>query len=364
MKKDKVNARLYKAHLHAAHEWGNCWNMIQDHMQNTLNRKLTDVYRNLNKKLNQLTHGRTDTISGKQKFFHGVTNLSNINFTEDETSMLNKGLKYNLGHKHSNWVQNLSLEAECAITLLPHNEQDYMRHRVAKQIDKIYTQLPARSTYTPKQAKELQITKPIKDKLRNNNATITKADKGNSIVISYLNSYAEKVSNFIHKNGASEAKTNTTVKFQKELKHTLKLCKTVINNEDKWKLTNLNPQTPNLRGLIKIHKEDTPIRPVVNYTQAPAYKLAKKLSNILETYVPLPYVYNVQNSIHLMKDISDIPVTPGLKLASLDISDIYSNVPTNELENIVQILCQQQNIDTTLTQEILTITNTVISQNY
>ena len=106
--------------------------------------------------------------------------------------MLNKGLKYNLSHKHSNWVQNLSLEAECAITLLPHDEQDYMRHRVAKQIDKIYTQLPARSTYTPKQAKEMQITKSIKDKLRTNNATITKADKENSRVISYLNSYAEK----------------------------------------------------------------------------------------------------------------------------------------------------------------------------
>ena len=114
---------------------------------------------------------------------------------------------------------------------------------------------------------------------------------------------------------------------------------------------------------MKIHKEDMPIRPVVNYTQAPAYKLAKKLSDILETYVPLPYVYNIQNSLHLMKDISDIPVTPGLQLVSLDISDMYSNIPTNELEYIIQILCQQQDIDITLTQEILTITNTVISQN-
>ena len=142
-------ALLYKAHLHAAQEWGSCWNLIQDHILNSVNTKFADVYRTLNRKLSQLTHGPTDTINSKQKFFQRVTNLTNINFTKDETSMLNKGLKYNLAHKHNNWIQNLSLEAECAITLLPHDEQEYMRHCVAKQIDKIYTQLPTYRTYTP-----------------------------------------------------------------------------------------------------------------------------------------------------------------------------------------------------------------------
>jgi hypothetical protein len=154
------------------------------------------------------------------------------------------------------------------------------------------------------------------------------------------------------------------VKFQKELKHTIKQCKTIINTEDKWRLTTLNPQTPNLKGLVKIHKEGMPIRPVVDYTQAPAYKLAKKLSNVLETYVPLPSVFNIQNSLQLMKDISEILVIPGLQLASLDISDMYSNIPTNELEHIIHVLCKQQDIDATPTQEILAITNTILSQNY
>jgi hypothetical protein len=42
---------------------------------------------------------------------------------------------------------------------------------------------------------------------------------------------------------------------------------------------------------------------------------------------------------------------------------MYSNIPTNELEHI-HVLCKQQDIDATLTQEILAITNTVLSQNY
>jgi len=43
----------------------------------------------------------------------------------------------------------------------------------------------------------LNILKSIKDKLRNNKGIITKADKGNSIVVSYLNNYEDKVAFFL-----------------------------------------------------------------------------------------------------------------------------------------------------------------------
>jgi len=104
-----------------------------------------------------------------------------------------------------------------------------------------------------------------------------------------------------------------------------------------------------------------PICPVVNYTQAPAYKLAKKLTSILKTHIPLPNAFNVQNSAQLMKDISEIPFDPELKLASLDITDMYSNIPTEELGNIIHILCKQQNIEDPLIQEIMTITKTILA---
>jgi len=124
------------------------------------------------------------------------------------------------------------------------------------------------------------------------------------------------------------------------------------------------PKPPRLNGLIKIHKDGKPIRPVVDYSQAPAYKLATKLCNILETFLPLPNTFNIQNSTQLMKEISEIPFTPGLHLASLDISDMYSNIPTNDIEHIIRSMCTQQDIDAKLTLEILTITRTVLTQNY
>jgi hypothetical protein len=43
---------------------------------------------------------------------------------------------------------------------------------------------------------------------------------------------------------------------------------------------------------------------------------------------------------------------------------MYSNIPTDEIEHILRLLCKQQDLDSTLTGEILAITKTVITQNY
>jgi len=39
----------------------------------------------------------------------------------------------------------------------------------------------------------------------------------------------------------------------------------------------LNPSSPTLRGLIKIHKVENPIRPIVNWKNAPEYKVSTYL---------------------------------------------------------------------------------------
>ena len=49
-----------------------------------------------------------------------------------------------------------------------------------------------------------------------------------------------------------------------------------------------------MRGLIKVHKADSPIRPIINWTNAPAYKLARMVAKNLEIYIPLPYIFNVK----------------------------------------------------------------------
>jgi hypothetical protein len=72
-----------------------------------------------------------------------------------------------------------------------------------------------------------------------------------------------------------------------------------------------------------VHKEDAPIGPLVNYKSAPSYNLAKWFAKVLKEFIPLPNIYNVPNSVHLMKKLADIPYGPDLRLASLDISNMF-----------------------------------------
>jgi hypothetical protein len=101
----------------------------------------------------------------------------------------------------------------------------------------------------------------------------------------------------------------------------------------------LYPTPPTIRGLIKVHKEGSPVMPFINWTNAPAYKIAKLLVKKLEAFIPLPNVLNVRNSTHLITDLKEIPIDSDLRFASFDIADMYSNIPTKDLINIIELSC-------------------------
>jgi hypothetical protein len=49
---------------------------------------------------------------------------------------------------------------------------------------------------------------------------------------------------------------------------------------------------------------------------------------------------------------------------SFDISNMYTNIPTNELTAVIQHMCTQNDINKTLQNELLQQCNTILSQNY
>jgi hypothetical protein len=67
-------------------------------------------------------------------------------------------------------------------------------------------------------------------------------------------------------------------------------------------------------------------------------------------------MYNVPNSVQLMKDLADILCVPGLKIASLDISNMYTIIPIKVLLDIIEDMCKNHILEPTLIQEILKIT--------
>jgi len=51
---------------------------------------------------------------------------------------------------------------------------------------------------------------------------------------------------------------------------------------------NIKPKAPQLNAYIKTHKDNAPIRPVINHTQAPSHKLARHLNKKLRGLLLYP----------------------------------------------------------------------------
>jgi hypothetical protein len=51
--------------------------------------------------------------------------------------------------------------------------------------------------------------------------------------------------------------------------HNLNKCNKIITTNNKWMYINMNPRAPQIHGTIKLHKQDRPIRPIVNWREKP-----------------------------------------------------------------------------------------------
>jgi hypothetical protein len=250
---------------------------------------MNNKYRTMDLKLKRLAQNRKKLDAQTHTFFPRIMNKTIITFTQEEENLLRKDLKYNLHQKSKTWINTLAFEAETAVTLLPIQIQDPLRYQIARNIEHLIKQQRYGHLRTPARfSNEMKTIRKIKAKLTANDAIITKVDKGTSVVILYKTDYQTKFQHFIDNNNFHIESTNPTNKFQTEIRKTINSCTLIIPNHKKWKYVNLNPSPPNLRGLPKIHKPDTPIRPVVNWRNAPAYRLANLVSenrNPLARYV-------------------------------------------------------------------------------
>jgi hypothetical protein len=78
---------------------------------------------------------------------------------------------------------------------------------------------------------------------------------------------------------------NPTQQYQKIVKQTLKQCN-IIKKKTNGSM-NMNPTAPNLHATIKLQKHNTPIRPTINWKNAPANELAKRM---IENITQLPAI--------------------------------------------------------------------------
>ena len=124
------------------------------------------------------------------------------------------------------------------------------------------------------------------------------------------------------------------------------------------------PNPPSIKGLIRIHKPEQPIRPIVNWHHAPAYKLARLFKDKIYQLAPLLNTFNLKNTKELIQKLEDTPWAPHFKLASLDIKNLYPSIPTKETKTILEGTLKKYYINPQTEQELLNWYDTITQQNY
>jgi len=208
-KKQQFNQQVYHIQLALANTWHNMWPHIQHTIESKLRQEISSIYKTLDSRLLRLTQEQKTTPLEQHTFYPRVVNNTNITFFNSEMRLLHKGLKYNTHAKKKDWIQTLMLEAETAITQLPAIERDVYRKLVADRIDMLQRHNPTHRTHP-----EAKVINSIQRKLKDDDALITRADKGNSIVILPTHQYETKLQDFLRNNDFHTITTDPTTTFQ------------------------------------------------------------------------------------------------------------------------------------------------------
>jgi hypothetical protein len=77
------------------------------------------------------------------------------------------------------------------------------------------------------------------------------------------------------------------------------------------------------------------LAPVVNWKGTPSYKLAHLFTQKIKMMAPLPNTHNLGNTRDVIKKLENTSILPQFALASLDITNLYTNIPVKETREII-----------------------------
>ena len=155
------------------------------------------------------------------------------------------------------------------------------------------------------------------------------ADKGKCLVVmdteEYIKKMEEKLSDEttykrIEKDPTEEIKTEISAHLNK-IKD-----EGQIDNKTFYRLFPTKTRIPRMYGQPKIHKENNPLREIVDSTSSVAKECDKYISKILLKYTGKSPYY-VKDSAHFAEMMKDLTVEEDEILVSYDVTALYPSVP-------------------------------------
>lgn len=284
------------------------------------------IKKNNIKKINNLINQTYKKNFNSPTDNNNIINQTNITPPQTFQTLLNLGPKFNLPFQQKYQINNIIAKVESGIEHLTSSIKNNIRTKICNVLTNFKNKIPKPNLYYNRLIKQSKIF--IKE---NPNIIITNADKSNKTVIMFKNHYTEKMMDLLNdKTTYVILKNNPTTTIQGKLNKIIDnlLKNDHINKNLALQLKSYNGIPPKIYGLPKIHKINTPLRPIVSNIDSPTYNLSKFLANILKNITTKNNHY-IKDSFEFKKFIDNISVPTNHKLVSFDVISLFTNIPTD-----------------------------------
>ncbi|KFD68599.1 hypothetical protein M514_19232, partial [Trichuris suis] len=223
-----------------------------------------------------------------------VVNLSSETLNDMETSVLAKGLNFVPTPKAA---PLLDIVASVESSLGPHIPAQQAAEIRGAFLDTLTQRnIKAVSNITGEERRTL---KTLRQKTQ---LVITKADKGNVVVVLDKKMYVQKITELLNGAAYTAIQDDPTENVRKTLRSLLEYFEHEAHDKEISKIRNhiyyiSNTQCPELYGLPKIHKPEVPLRPVVSSVKSVTARLASYLKTIIR-----PLTGNRTSAVRNSKD--------------------------------------------------------------
>ena len=226
---------------------------------------------------------------------------------------------------------------EAACTKLSQQDAEELRANINRVL---------RSSHTPKPNLTKAQTLALRELKRDRDCIVLTADKGVAMVIMDRQDYINKANQLLNQDTYKVITKDPTNTIKNKLINILKNIKTKsglgTNTYKSMYPTGCVP--PKFYGLPKIHKPDTPLRPIVSSCGSVTYGVAKELAKILKPLVGKS-PHHINSTQDFVEQAKQFKLEPGECLSSYDVSALFTSVPIDPALNIIKDLLDK---DTTL----------------
>nr|XP_054753538.1 uncharacterized protein LOC129259262 [Lytechinus pictus] len=250
-----------------------------------------------------------------------VINLSRHQLTQAEHKVLSLGLNFAVAPKKIPF-SDIVQQVEPKLRFLSKAAANEIRLKVTNALS---------DAKPPKPNLSKEEHSAIQDLRRNQSIHILQADKGNATVVMDQDVYDDTIEDILQdKDTYSKLNRDPTPTNERKINQQL----LTLHRSDAlpkalyFQLRSSSAKSPIPFGQPKIHKPNTPLRPIISTRGSPCYNTARHLANILQPLVGQTQ-HHVTNSKHFIDVVSKTKIRPSNTLVSFDVVSLFTSVPVD-----------------------------------